>query len=145
MTPCNAGRSDLAGSSTSFTRNVIFSAENSYPLQLVQLQHKREISPGPYEQSTRENNLSFPHWTICAMLGGCLVFRCLCTSASGFCAYQLNPPHAECRQPVYHPAFPFLFVLAVVVYEWRQWTRATEFPQISSRPSIICRLIAFLE
>ena len=64
------GRSDLAGSWTSFTRNVIFSAENSYPLQLVQLQQKREISPGPYEQSTRENNLSFPHWTICAMLGG---------------------------------------------------------------------------
>ena len=56
-----SGRSDLAGSWTSFTRNVIFSAENSYPLQLVQLQHKREISPGPYEQSTRENNLSFPH------------------------------------------------------------------------------------
>ena len=70
MTPCKAGRSDLAGSWTSFTRNVIFSAENSYPLQLVQLQQKREISPGPYEQSTRENNLCFPHWTICAMLGG---------------------------------------------------------------------------
>jgi len=59
MTPWKAGRSDLAGSWTSFTRNVIFSAENSYPLQLVQLQQKKEISPGPYEQSTMENSLYF--------------------------------------------------------------------------------------
>ena len=116
MTPCKVGRSDLAGSWTSFTRNVIFSAKNSYPLQLAQLQQKKEMSPGPYEQSTMENSLYFhiepfaPCLEAVWFSDACVRLRLLRLPAKPSPCGVSTTCLSSCR-------FPFLFVLVLVVYD----------------------------